>query len=141
MAKIFFLLREKHFPKAKTVVWAANIHVARAPVQDGVRPIGSFLAARLGRSYVNFALAAHRAELDLVGACEVREAGPGSVEDRLHALGEDTLLVDLARSSYLRPRVYEMGIFHFLPRQHFNGIVFLETSERMQPTAWPPCRP
>ena len=141
MAKVFFLLREKHFPKAKTVVWAANIHVARAPVQGGVRPIGSFLAARLGSSYVNFALAAYRAELDLSRPCEVSVAGPGTVEDRLHALGEDALLVDLARSSYLRPRLYEMSVFYFVPRKHFNGIVFLETSERMQPTAWPPCRP
>jgi erythromycin esterase-like protein len=141
MAKIFFLLREKHYPTAKTVVWAANIHVARAPVQGGVRPMGSLLAARLGRNYVTFALAAYHAELNFPGPCEVSEAGPGTVEDRLHALGEDALLVDLARSSYLQPRVYEMSIFHFLPRKHFNGIVFLETSERMQPTGWAPCQP
>ncbi|HKI06233.1 MAG TPA: erythromycin esterase family protein [Thermoanaerobaculia bacterium] len=142
MAKIFFLLREKHFPRAKTVVWAANIHVARARVQDGVRPMGSILAEKLGRNYVTFALAAYRAELDgFCGVCEVSEAGPGTVEDRLHALGEDALLVDLARSSYLRPRLYEMSVFRFVPRKHFNGIVFLETSERMQPTAWAPCRP
>ena len=141
MAKVFFLLREKNFPKAKAVVWAANIHVARALVPNGARPMGSFLAAKLGRNYVNFALAANHAELDL-GACEVREAVPGSIEDRLHALGEDALLVDLARSSYLRPRAtYEMGTFPFQPRRHFSGILFLENSDRMQPTAWAPCRP
>lgn len=140
MAKVFFLLRERNFPRAKAVVWAANIHVARALVPNGARPMGSFLAATLGRNYVTFALAAYHAEVD-VGACEVREAVPGSIEDRLHALGEDALLVDLARSSYLRPRrIYEMGTFPFKPRQHFNGILFLETSERMQPTAWAPCR-
>ena len=139
MAKVFFLLRERNFPKAKAVVWAANIHVARALVPNGARPMGSFLAAKLGRNYVNFALAAYHAEVD-VGACEVREAVPGSIEDRLHALGEDALLVDLARSSYLRPRIYEMGTFPFQPRLHFNGIIFLETSERMQPTASAPCR-
>jgi hypothetical protein len=72
----------------------------------------------------------------------VRDAVPGSIEDRLHALGEETLLVDLARSSYLRPRaIYEMGTYPFQPRRHFNGIIFMETSERMQPTAWAPCRP
>lgn len=140
MAKVFFLLREKNFPKAKTVVWAANIHVARALVPNGARPMGSFLAAKLGRNYVNFALAAYHAELDLM-TYEVRDAVPGSIEDRLHAIGEDTLLVDLARSSYLRPRVYEMGTFPFQPRKHFSGIIFLESSERMQPTAWSPCRP
>jgi erythromycin esterase-like protein len=141
MAEVFFLLLERNFPRAKTVVWAANIHVARALVPNGARPMGSLLAARLGRNYVTFALAAYRAELDFLGRCEVREAVPGSIEDRLHALGEDALLVDLARSTYLRPRVYEMGTFPFQPRRHFNGIIFLETSERMQPTAWPPCRP
>jgi erythromycin esterase-like protein len=141
MAKIFFLLRERKFPKAKTVVWAANIHVARAPAPNGVRPMGGLLAARLGRNYVAFALAAYRSELDFVASCEVRESVPGSIEDRLHDLGEDALLVDLAKSSYLEPRIYEMGTFPFLPRQHFNGIVFLETSERMQALAWPPCQP
>jgi hypothetical protein len=139
MAKVFFLLRERNFPGARTVVWAANIHVARALVPNGARPMGSFLAAKLGRNYVSFALAAYHAEVD-VGRCEVREAVSGSIEDRLHALGEDALLVDLARSSYLRPRIYEMGTFPFQPRRHFNGIVFLETSERMQPTASAPCR-
>jgi erythromycin esterase-like protein len=141
MAKVFFLLREKNFPKARTVVWGANIHVARAPVPNGARPMGSFLAAKLGGGYMSFALAAYHSEVD-TGRCEVREAVPGSVEDRLHALGEDALLVDLARSSYLRPRaIYEMGTYPFQPRRHFNGILFLETSERMRPIAWEPCRP
>ena len=141
MAKVFFLLRDKYFPKAKTVVWAANIHIARALVPNGARPIGSFLGAKLGRNYVNFALAANTAELDVLSTCEVREAVPGSIEDRLHALGEDALLVDLAKSTYLQPRrIYEMGTFPFQPRKHFSGILFLETSERMQPTFWPACQ-
>jgi erythromycin esterase len=141
MAEVFFRLRDKQFPKAKTVVWAANIHVARALVPNGARPIGSFLADRLGSDYVSFALAGWRSELDYFGECPVEAAVPGSVEERLHALGEDFLLVDLARSNYLKPRVQEMGTFPFLPRRHFNGIVFMETSEYMQPTDWPPCRP
>ncbi len=141
MAEVFFLQREKYFPKAKAVVWAANVHIARDVIKDGVRPIGSFLAAKLGRNYVNFALAANRAELD-AGNCVVRDAAPGSIEDRLHALGEDALLVDLSRSNYLRPRaLYEMGTVPVQPRRHFNGILYLETSERMHPTAWPACRP
>ena len=139
MAKVFFLLREKNFPKAKTVVWAANIHVARALVPNGARPIGSFLADRLGSDYVNFALVAWRSELDYFGECLVEDAVPGSVAERLHALGEDFLLVDLARSNYLRPRVQEMGTFPFLPRRHFNGILYQETSEYMHPTDWTAC--
>ena len=140
MVKAFFLQREKHFPKAKTVVWAANIHIARAPLSNGARPIGGSLAARLGRSYVSFAIAANHAELDLASTCEVRDAVPGSIEERLAALGEDALLVDLAKSNYLQPRVYEMGTFPFRPRKHFNGILFLESSERMQSTGWAPCQ-
>ena len=140
MAKVFFLLREKNFPKAKTVVWADNVHVARALLPNGARPMGSFLEAKLGRGYVDFALTAYHTEV-AAETCAVREGVPGSVEDRLHALGEDTLLVDLARSSYLKPRVYPIGVFSYKPRQHFNGIIFLETAERMTPTAFPPCRP
>jgi erythromycin esterase-like protein len=141
MAKVFFLLRDKLYPNAKTVVWAANIHIARALVPNGALPMGSFLAAKLGANYVNFAIAAYRAELDL-GACEVRNAVPGSIEDRLHKIGEDALLVDLSRSNVLKPRrVYEMGTFPFQPRKHFSGILFLENSDRMVPTAWTPCKP
>jgi hypothetical protein len=140
MAKVILLLREKNFPKAKTVIWADNVHVARAQLPNGARPMGSFLAAKLGRGYVDFALTAYHAEV-AAQTCVTREAAPGSVEDRLHALGEDALLVDLARSSYLRPRVYPMGVFSYKPREHFNGIIFLETSERMQPTSFPQCRP
>lgn len=139
MAEVFFHLRDRHFPKAKTVVWAANIHVARALVPNGARPIGSFLADRLGKDYVSFALAAWRSELDYFGDCPVQNGVPGSVEERLQALGEDFLLVDLGRSNYLKPRVQEMALFPFLPRKHFNGIVFQETSEFMHPTDWTPC--
>lgn len=141
MAEVFFLLKEKHFPKARAVVWAANIHVARAPIAGEVRPMGSVLAARLGSKYVSFALAAYRADLD-AGRCVTRDAVPGSVEERLQALGEDALLVDLGRSTYLKPRaLYEMGTVPVQPRRHFNGIVFLEHSARMHPTSWPACRP
>jgi erythromycin esterase-like protein len=149
MAKVILLLREKNFPKAKTVIWADNVHVARAQLpnklpnklSNNARPMGSFLAAKLDRSYVNFALTAYHTGVETGQTCVVVEAAPGSVEDRLHALGEDALLVDLARSSYLKPRVYPIGVFSYKPRQHFNGIIFLETSERMQPTAFAPCRP
>jgi erythromycin esterase-like protein len=141
MAKVFFFLREKYFPRAKTVIWGDNVHVARAPGPTGLRSMGSHLAARLGRNYVTFALTAYHTGVE-TGAvvCQVREAEPGSVEDRLHALGEDHLLVDLARSSYLRPRVYKMGgAFSYQPRRQFNGIIFLETAESMRPIAWAPC--
>ena len=141
MAKVFFHLREKNFPRAKTVIWGDNVHVARAPGPTGLRSMGSYLAARLGRNYVTFALTAYHTEVE-TGAvvCQSEEAEPGSVEDRLHALGEDYLLVDLARSSYVRPRVQKMGsLFLYQPRRQFNGILFLETAERMQPIAWAPC--
>jgi erythromycin esterase-like protein len=124
------------------VVWAADIHVSRSLVPNGALPLGSFLAAKLGRNYVSFALTAYHTEVEFGSRnCNVSPALPGSVEDRLHALGEDALLVDLARSSYLQPGVYQIGIFPFQPHRNFNGILFFETSERMQPLAWEPCRP
>jgi erythromycin esterase-like protein len=143
MAKAFFHLRERNFPMAKTVIWGDNVHVARAPGPSGLRSMGSYLAAKLGRNYVTFALTAYRTGVEGGAAtCVVIDAVPGSVEHRLHALGEDYLLVDLARSSYLRPGIYKIGgVFPYQPRRQFNGILFLETSEGMQPTAWEPCRP
>ena len=76
--------------------------------------MGIFLARDLGRSYVNFALTAYDIAIDWPGV----GCGPpsrlrldGSVEQRLHALGGQALLVDLAvpgdlRSPYLPPGEY-----------------------------------
>ena len=127
--------------KAKTVVWAANIHVARAPAPNGVRPMGGLLvAAKLGRDYVSFALAAYRSKLQLVASCEVREGLYPINRSRAHDLGEDALLVDLAKSSYLRPASTKWAPSRSCRASISTGRL-LETSERMQALAWPPCQP
>ena len=102
--------------------------------------MGSHLAAALGRGYVSFAVTAYETEIDFPGfGCGLVERTPGSVEDRLHKIGEEFLLMDMARSNYLKRGTYPLGIFQFQPRKNFTGIFFLEHSERMTAVGRPPC--
>lgn len=141
MAYAFLTLRAMRAPAARTVIWAANSHLARNRLPNGARPLGSHLAAALGRGYVSLALTAYETEIDFPGTgCGPVNRLPGSVEARLHALGEDALLVDLSRSSFLRTGLYSMGLDRLRPRKDYNGLIHLERSEQMHPLAWEPCR-
>jgi erythromycin esterase-like protein len=140
MAYAFQTLRAMKFPKARTMIWAANVHVARSPrLPNGERPMGSYLAAALGRNYVSFGLAAHETEIDVPRDCGPTPLASPSIEEQLFRLGEDYLLVDMARDTYLRRIVYTMPMFRFRPHRDFDGLFYLERSERMHPFRWAPC--
>ena len=141
MAYAFFTMQAMKAPGVKTVVWADNSHVARTTLPTGERPLGSYLAAALGRDYVTFALAAYRTDLDYAGFCGPIERKPGSVEDRLGKIGKGrkALLVDTARSRYLKRGTYTLGSWTVRPHKDYNGIIWLEHSAKMHPLLWPAC--
>jgi erythromycin esterase len=145
MAYAFMTQRALRAPKARTVIWAANMHVSRAPLPSGARPMGSFLAAALRRDYLSFALGAYEAEIDYPQfGCGLVERRENSVEERLHGLGEEALLVDLAfpgtRTPYLPRGFYNMGEDLLEPHRDYNGIFYLEHSPKMHPLVWGACR-
>jgi erythromycin esterase-like protein len=145
MAYAFGVLRGQRFPKARTVIWAHNFHLAKEPLY-GQHPMGSYLVQSLGKSYVDFALVAHQMNIDWLGVgCGPRDLPfPNSVENRLHELGPPTLLVDLAfpgtTDPYLPPGEYGLGFYRMDPRQFYNGIFYLDISPKMTPLAWPSCQ-
>jgi erythromycin esterase-like protein len=141
MAYAFFTMQARKAPGAKTVVWADNSHVSRNPLPTGERPMGSHLAAALGDDYVTFALAAYRTDLDYAGFCGPVDRKAGSVEDRLQKIGKGkgALLVDTARSRFLKRGIHTLGTYKVRPHQDYDGIIWLEHSERMHPFVWPPC--
>jgi erythromycin esterase-like protein len=144
MAYAFLTLKAQRAPHARTVIWAANSHVARTPLPDGSRPMGSLLADALGRDYVSFALTAYETEIDFPGfGCGPVTRRPESVEERLHGLREKALLVDLAfpgtRKPYLPRRPYNMGIDRVEPHRSYTGLIYLERSAKMHPFVWEPC--
>jgi erythromycin esterase len=143
MAYTIRTLRAMRFPKAKTAIWAANSHIARSRnLPNGERPMGGFLAAALGaRNYVSLGLVAYVGELewDGVGCGPIRLATP-SIEEQLHRLGEDYLLVDMKRDTYLQRRAYVTNIFRFNPHKDHDAVFFLEHAAKMHPTWWAPCR-
>ncbi len=144
MAYAFLTLRSLRAPRARTVIWAANMHVSRFTLPDGSRPMGSILAAALRRDYVSFALGAYETEIDYPQfGCGPVVRPENTVEERLHELGENALLVDLAfpgtRDPYLPRGFYDMNIGLMEPHRHYNGFLYLEHSPKMHPLQWPSC--
>ena len=143
MANTFLKLRELRFPKAKTMIWAANSHISKSTLPNGATPMGMHLAAALKRDYVNFALGAYVTEVDY-GTCGPVDRVPGSVDERLNALGPDTLLVDFAfpgtRRPYLPKGLLHIGSEEFDLKRHFNGMFWMRHSDKMTPTLWEPCQ-
>jgi erythromycin esterase-like protein len=140
MANTFQVLRAMKFPKAKIAIWAANVHVARSSrLPNGERPFGGYLAAALGRNYVSFGIVGYETEIDIPGDCGPAQLASSSIEEQLHRLGEDYLLVDMTRNTYLRRGTYTTAIFRFRPHRDHDYIFYLDRSERMHPLIWPPC--
>ena len=140
MAYAFNVMREMKAPDAKTVVWAANSHVARTKLPRGEQPMGSYLAATYGADYVNFALTAYETEIDFPGfGCGPVNRTAGSVEDQLARFGQTTLLVD-SRSPALRRGRWAMGIDEVRPYRDYTGVIWLAHSPKMHPYVWPSCR-
>ena len=143
MAYAFLAQRALRAPNAKTVIWAANIHVSRAVLPNKARPLGSFLDAVLGSKYVTFALAGYETEIDYPGVgCGPVQRPAGGIEERLGAaFPGSSLIVDLAAArATLKPRRrYPMGVDVVEPHKSYNGILFLDHSPRMRPLGWAPC--
>lgn len=145
MAYAFGVLRGLRVPKAKTVVWAHNFHLSKGKI-SGAQPMGSYLAQSLGTSYANLALVAHEVDIDWlrIGCGAADPPLPDSVEELLHALGEPTLLVDLAfpgtQDPYIPPGRRGLGYYVVDPPQLYNGVLYLDVSPKMTPLAWPSCQ-
>jgi erythromycin esterase len=145
MAYAFQTLRALRFPKAKVALWAHNSHISKAVLPDGNAPMGSHLKAALGRSYVSFGLTAYEVGIDWpgVGCGDARFRLTNSVEQALHDLGQEALFVDLrfpgAEEPYLPPGPRLFGDRLLDPRVYHDGILYLESSPKMHPLAWPSC--
>ena len=144
MAYAFHAMRAMKAPNAKTMVWAANSHVARRPLVTGEVPLGAHLANAFGSNYRSFALNAFTTEIDLPGfGCGPVARQPDSLEDALALVlaaqgGAPAVLVDTG-SVILPPRVYATGIDQLRPHNEYNGLIFLDRSPKFHPLIWAPC--
>ena len=156
MAEVFQTQREHVFPEKKSLIWAHNFHIEYASheVDYGVNghSMGHYLRQDLGEQYLALGLTAHKTEINWpgVGCGSTAVPSAGSAEDRLSALGQDYLFVDLAfpgaTSPLFEPDVkYEFGIrsaYHaekLVPADQFTGIVFLKHSPPMEAALWDAC--
>jgi erythromycin esterase-like protein len=143
MAYAFHIMRGLKAPNAKTMVWAANSHVARAPLVTGELPLGFHLANAFGDKYVSFALNAFVTEVDY-GFCGAVQRQPDSLEDALKPVldaqgGAPLVLVD-AGSVTLEPRVYATGIDQLRPHLEYTGLIYMAHSPKFHPLFRPPCK-
>lgn len=148
MAAAFRAIRSLRAPGAKTALWAHNLHIGkgRDPVTGAPRMMGGYLKQALGRTYVSLALIAHEISIDWINVLcgQVPQELGNSVEQRLHDLGVETLLVDLdfpgGRPPLLIPgRQYRLGDIPLVPRQQFDGLFYLEVSPQMNPLELSEC--
>lgn len=140
MAYTFHLRRAMKAPGAKTVLWAADVHIAQNELPNGERPMGSHLEAALGADYVSFAITAYESEFPRGGGlCGLAARKPGSAEEQLAAYGHQTLLAR-PRGGVRQYQVMPMGFFTFRPFADFDGILFLAHSPSMHPLLYQGCR-
>lgn len=145
MAYTFNTLRNMRYPKAKTMIWAANSHVSRTVLPNRARPLGSFLARSLGRNYVTFGLTSYATEIDYPQyGCGLIDLRPNSAEEKFHELGEEALLIDLAfpgtKKPFLPRGIYNVGPEPHDPHRNWNGMFYLAHSPKMNPLNWPNCQ-
>lgn len=133
-------------PKTKVAAWAHNFHLSKAPLDDPngfARTMGTFLREALGAGYFVVGLIGWDIGVDAPpGLCGTRQfSSAGSLEARLHELGEDVLLVDSRiSSSVLTPgEPVEVSGSVIVPVDHYNALLFLDDSPRMTPLHRPPC--
>ena len=144
MAYAFHVMRGLKAPNARTMVWAANSHVARAPLVTGEKPMGSHLADAFGERYASFTLNAFVTEVDFATCGEVQRQ-PDSLEDALKIVldaqgGAPAILVDTRGGSALEHRAYVTGIDQLRPHLEFDGAIYMAHSPKFHPLRWAPCR-
>ncbi|HEX7182955.1 MAG TPA: erythromycin esterase family protein [Thermoanaerobaculia bacterium] len=149
MAYLFRAIRDLRYRNLRTAVWAHNFHIAEDAAHSfwSNRTMGTPLREAFGNGYVTLALIARTAEIDWIGVgCgPTATAAAGSVEDLLHGLGHDYLLVDLSFPRVQEPffipgRTYRLNGTFMVPRQQFDGVIYLDHSRKMDPLTWPSCR-
>lgn len=140
MAYAFHTFRAMKAPNAKTVVWAADIHVAQNELPNGAFSLGGHLESAFGADYVSFAITAYESEQARgSGVCGLAARAPGSAEEKLAAYGHPAMLAR-PKDGVRQYQVQQMGFFPFRPFADFDAIFFLAHSPAMHPLTYPGCR-
>jgi erythromycin esterase-like protein len=148
MAYVAQAIHALRFPRARTVLWAHNGHLAKnVDVTDFVAvEMGTLLAQALKKKYAVIGLVARETSIDWpsIGCGRTNLwSGIGSIEQELHGLDAGAgVLADLtARSSLPEPGAsYSVGSVNMVPVEQFNALLYLEVSPKMHPLAWPSCQ-
>jgi hypothetical protein len=110
--------------------------------------MGDWLAEEMGHRYAAVALAAAHIAIEWPWVyCGELFVYPDSAEGLLSHLGEPYLLVDLDfrgtnanRPAYLDPEApILIGYDVYVPRDHYDALVYLDNSPPMTPVYWPSC--
>lgn len=145
MTYVLLAMQSLRLPKkTKLATWAHNFHISKAPMEDPngfASTMGTYLAGALGSKYLAIGFISSTANYDNPGRCGTIRAAAGSLESRLHGLGEDYLLVDTAVGSpVLDPgSALLVSGFNLVPRDHYDALVYLDESPKMIPLHRPPC--
>ncbi len=134
MAQLFLALRP---PKAKTIIWAANAHiavtkmgvavVAGKAVRPNVKRMGTFLAAKLGRRYAPIGLISYDVKTSWPSIRNQDRPKQNALETRLLREGHVFALVDtgtLEKGAIVEG--YPFAIYDL--RKDFRALIYLDNS-------------
>lgn len=148
MAYVAQAIPALRFPHGRSILWGHDGHVVKeGPTSYGLETLGTFLDRQLGRRYASVGLVAYETDVNwpAIGVCGIDlPFGDNPVEQVFHDTGEEYLLLDVdprgPRPSFLDPEtVYAVAGIPMLPAEHWDALVFLDYSPKMDSLAWPVC--
>lgn len=135
-------------PTARVAIWAANYHltmdherVAISIYATHVKSFGSVVAEAFGADYAAVAITGYAPgtnwpQLDRVTDHSELGTAAGSVEARLHALGEPYLIID-PRAAFLEPdEAKQLSEEIMVPAEQYAAILYLDSSPPMNAVFW-----
>lgn len=148
MAYVVQAIRDLRFPHARTVLWAHNGHLAKDVDEAGYIAVemGTLLAKELKSQYAAIGLVARETYIDWrnvgCGLVDDFPLTPRTVESHFHGLGPGVgVLADLKHEKLFQSGAYYLvGSVPMRPVEQFDAILYLESSPKMHPLAWPSCQ-
>ena len=148
MGAVFQAVLALDFPAdVRVAVWAHNVHLAMhhdqvvdSPYAPGAITFGTVVARAFGADYAavaltGFAPGTNWPQIDLVTDHTTYGTERGSVEVRLHNLGEPYLIVD-PRAKLIGPDEQPLNEETVVPADQFTAIVYLDSSPPMDAVFW-----
>ena len=147
MGKTLIWLADQYYSDRKIIVWAASFHNMRKGSEigitkedlsyDGLKTMGDWIYDTMGEQTYNITFTTYKGKAGSASyyeTIEIPAAPKGSIEDKLHQLGNEYLFVDfrsLPANHWLRSKMpmRPLGYSYMTTdwTKHFDAMIYIET--------------